>query len=150
MTLAIASAQLQQICQHAAVAYPQECCGLIVGKISGETKQTIAVYPMPNTWTEDVTTPSSHSMRDRYAIDPAAMLDVIKQSRSQGLEIIGIYHSHPDHPAIPSECDRQLAWSHYAYLIVSVDRGEPVTQLCWCLDRQQQFQSEVIAIIGAA
>ncbi len=156
MTLAIAPIHLQQICDQAMTEYPQECCGLLVGKIIGTTKQTIAIYPMQNVWVEsseldyaklDGAEPT-HSTDDRYQIDPAAMLQVMKQSRDQGLEIIGIYHSHPDHPAIPSETDRQLAWPQYAYLIVSVTQGQVIDRQSWCLDLHHQFRSEMIQMIN--
>lgn len=82
----------------------------------------------------------------RYWIDPKDMLQVQKQAREQGLSILGIYHSHPDHVAEPSECDRALAWPEYAYTIVSVCKGKAVDMQNWALDSAHQFQAEKIQI----
>lgn len=91
-----------------------------------------------------------HGQRDRYWIDPADLLRIQKQARHQGLEIIGIYHSHPDHPAVPSECDRRLAWPVYSYLIASVRGGQVVDLQSWRLNDHQQFESEEIKILGSS
>ena len=86
----------------------------------------------------------THGAHDRYWIDPADLLRIQKQARDQGLEIIGIYHSHPDHPAVPSECDRRLAWPVYSYLIASVCQGQVVAVQSWRLNDAQLFESEKI------
>jgi proteasome lid subunit RPN8/RPN11 len=57
----------------------------------------------------------------------------MKQAREDGLEVVGIFHSHPDHPAVPSECDRRLAWPQYLYVILSVERGQVVDVRHWVL-----------------
>jgi proteasome lid subunit RPN8/RPN11 len=131
--LQLTGMQYQEISQHAMATYPQECCGLLVG----QGKQTIAVYPMENT---------SNSTPDRYTIDPAAMLAVMKSIRGQDLSIIGIYHSHPDHPAVASERDRELAWPEYSYLILSVSLGQVVDRQSWCLDEARVFRSERVQV----
>jgi proteasome lid subunit RPN8/RPN11 len=84
--------------------------------------------------------------RDRYWIDPRDLLNAQKTARSRSLQIIGIYHSHPDHPAVPSETDRVLAWATYSYLIVSVQQGKAVETLSWQLDSEHQFGAEAIEI----
>lgn len=85
-----------------------------------------------------------HSPRDRYWIDPADLLRIMQSSRAEGNEIIGIYHSHPDHPALPSECDRQLAWPEYAYVILSVNSRQILDYRCWQLNSDHQFQEVAI------
>jgi proteasome lid subunit RPN8/RPN11 len=117
---------LKVMIDHAEADYPRECCGLILGV--GDRIE--AIEPMLNVWAGEV----GHSVRDRYAIDPAEMLGVMKRSRDQGLEIIGIYHSHPDHPAEPSECDRAAAWPQYRYVILSVAQGKVVDLGVWVLE----------------
>ncbi|NJM48117.1 MAG: M67 family metallopeptidase [Alkalinema sp. RU_4_3] len=117
---------LKVMIDHAEAEYPRECCGLILGV--GDRIETIE--PMQNVWSGEV----EHSLRDRYAIDPGEMLGVMKRSRDQGLDIIGIYHSHPDHPALPSECDRAAAWPQYRYVILSVERGKVVDWRVWVLE----------------
>lgn len=83
----------------------------------------------------------------RYWIAPETLLKEMKDARAKGLEIIGIYHSHPDHPAVPSECDRHFAWSEYSYIIVSVQHGKAVDTRSWSLDEQHQFQPEPLLMI---
>lgn len=96
-----------------------------------------------NGWNDDR---SDFTKKRRYEIAPEEMLAAMKEARSRNLDIIGIYHSHPDHPAIPSECDRAAAWSCYSYAIVSVLKGESVEVRSWSLDDQQVFQAEDLLI----
>jgi proteasome lid subunit RPN8/RPN11 len=70
------------------------------------------------------------------------MIQAQKQGRDRNLIIIGIYHSHPDYPAIPSEFDRVCAWSDYSYIIISVEKGKTTDLQNWILDQHHQFQSE--------
>jgi len=106
------------------------------------------VWAADNTWdatvaetlADDPTLPPS----ERYWIAPQTLLQVMKTARQQGLDIIGVYHSHPDHPATPSECDRRLAWPHYSYLIFSVEQGRATTYASWSLNQQHQFEAEPI------
>lgn len=143
MNLYLTANQLTIIKRHAQATYPQECCGIIVGDPANH--QVTDIHPVQNAWTPDClpsefATNAGHSHRDRYWIDPTDLLRVMKTSRTSGRSIIGIYHSHPDHPAIPSECDRQLAWPQYVYIIVSVQPQQVSDCLAWQLDAQQQFQ----------
>ena len=85
----------------------------------------------------------------RYTIDPKDMLLVQKQAREKGLKIIGIYHSHPDHVAVPSECDRIQAWPEYAYTILSVQNGVATDILNWALDSEHQFQPEAMQTVSS-
>lgn len=96
-----------------------------------------------NRWSDDS---GDLTKKRRYEIAPQEILAAMKDARSQGLDIIGIYHSHPDQPAVPSECDRAAAWSHYSYAIVSVSEGRLVDLRCWSLDDQQMFQPEDLLI----
>lgn len=82
----------------------------------------------------------------RYWISPADLLATMREAREQGLEIIGVYHSHPDHPSVPSESDRQMAWPSYSYVIVSVHQGCAQTWESWTLDDNHDFQAESIAL----
>ncbi|MGI8934447.1 MAG: Mov34/MPN/PAD-1 family protein [Phormidesmis sp.] len=157
MVLALSAQQLAAMSAHAERVYPEECCGLMVGKIllqneEGESqKRLIEIVPLDNEWTaevfpEDTSTASAQPKRRRYSISPEDMLRTQRQAREQGLSIIGVYHSHPDHEAVPSECDRALAWPEYAYVIVSVRSGQAVDVKNWALDSTHQFQPEVMRI----
>ncbi len=80
----------------------------------------------------------------RYWIDPRDLLTAQRYGRDRQLDMIGVYHSHPNHPAVPSECDRTFAWVDYSYIIVSVLQGSAQDLLCWSLDDQHQFQPEAL------
>jgi proteasome lid subunit RPN8/RPN11 len=146
--LHLSPSHLQTIIVHAEHAYPEECCGLLLGKMTADGHWVMQVRSLDNAWTaaDFITDPVSAAAPKtrRYAIAPADMLRVMREARSQGQDIIGIYHSHPDHPSVPSECDRQQAWQGYAYLIVSVPQGRAQTWQNWTLDPDHQFQADPI------
>ncbi|AFY41131.1 M67 family metallopeptidase [Nostoc sp. PCC 7107] len=145
---------IQIIRSHAESTYPEECCGIILGYINNQTKTVVEIIPTANAWSTESNNfahnETEYSERRRYAIAPQVMLQVQKTARDKSLNIIGIYHSHPDNPAIPSECDRQYAWPAYSYIIVSVQNGTANELLSWSLDNQHQFQPETIYPINLA
>ncbi|NEQ78029.1 MAG: M67 family metallopeptidase [Okeania sp. SIO2C9] len=148
MPLIISSFHFQTISTHAETSYPNECCGLLLGKQNQQTKTVIEVWPAENSWQTEVDEywPEQKDFTEerRYAIPPELMLKAMKYGRERHLFIIGIYHSHPDHPAIPSEFDRTYAWPEYSYIILSVQKGKTIDFLCWSLDHNHKFQSEEI------
>jgi proteasome lid subunit RPN8/RPN11 len=169
--LHLTTVHLATIASHAERTYPLECCGLLLGYRDSAGQKIVAeVWPTDNAWTAETAAEvaaiiapiapdpnRSHTQRDRYWIDPKVMLAAQQYGRKwhdtdQGLrqfDIIGIYHSHPDHPAVPSECDRALAWSCYSYLIVSVRQGTAKDLLCWRLDDSHQFIPEPMVRLPA-
>lgn len=151
VSLTLTADHLHQLRSHAEQAYPQECCGLLLGTVAAQNyKKLVAVWAVENTWSEDI----AQALQDdvsltttrRYSIAPEVMLSVMRNASSQGLEVIGIYHSHPDNLAVPSECDRRLAWQHYSYVILSVRRGITEDMQSWQLNPLDQFQPEAIVI----
>jgi proteasome lid subunit RPN8/RPN11 len=148
MILQLLPQHLQIIRTHAESTYPDECCGIILGYGMSEGKTVVEVMPTENVWnTATAEFPgdrTTETQQRRYAIAPQVMLQAQKQARDHSLNIIGIYHSHPDAPAIPSECDRLYAWPEYSYIIVSVPKGKAQTLQSWCLDDNHQFQLEAI------
>lgn len=92
--------------------YPHETCGLLVGRQEEGTARVERVYQARNL--------NQERARDRYDMDPEDQLQVELEAREAGLDVVGIWHSHPDHPARPSETDRSKAWPGWSYLIVSV------------------------------
>ncbi|MGA7935444.1 MAG: M67 family metallopeptidase [Kovacikia sp.] len=149
MTLTLTSDQLQIIKAHAERTYPEECCGLLLGRLEAAEKVVVEVRSTRNDWSPQIAEDLADEQRpltktQRYWIAPQEMLIGMREARRRGLEIIGIYHSHTDHPAMPSECDRRLAWSQYSYLIVSVQQGKVVDAQSWMLDDYHQFQAEEI------
>ncbi len=154
MVLQLCSEHLRAIATHAEQTYPEECCGLLLGESSpadAAPKTVIEVWPTENAWSEEtamsmqeIAPLADHPLNKtrRYWIDPKDMLEAQRYARQQQLNVIGIYHSHTDHPAIPSECDRACAWPQYAYMIVSVHQGNVRDFRCWNLDERHQFQPE--------
>jgi len=76
------------------------------------------------------------------------MFKAQKDARDRNLDIIGIFHSHPDHPAVPSEFDRAIAWQQYSYIIVSVQQGKAWELKSWSLDDNHQFQPEELLTVS--
>jgi proteasome lid subunit RPN8/RPN11 len=155
VVLVLSQSHLSAISDHAELVYPEECCGLMVGRMDAQAdavyKLLIELVPLDNQWTADQTAnqtanQAQFTKRRRYSIAPTDMLSVQRQARDQGLNIIGVYHSHPDHVAEPSECDRALAWPDYAYVIVSVNGGKAVDIKNWALDSDHQFQAEAMRV----
>ncbi|WP_287128191.1 M67 family metallopeptidase [Candidatus Cyanaurora vandensis] len=144
MTLYLTPAHDQAIRDHGSQSYPDECCGLLLGKaLPGEDKQLMEVWPVANVWAEaENDLADGESARRRYLIPPQAILEGEQHARAQGLEIVGYYHSHPDHPARPSGFDQDFAWPWYSYLIVSVVKGASQELTSWVLDDEREFRAE--------
>lgn len=150
------SHHLQAMQAHAESTYPEECCGLLLGHLSADVKTLIEVLPTKNSWDDEVAdafqgivhSPKRQpSKRNRFSIDPKVILQAQKNARDRNLNIIGVFHSHTDHPAVPSEFDRAIAWSEYSYIIVSVRQGTACDLKSWSLDDNHQFQPEEIYTI---
>jgi proteasome lid subunit RPN8/RPN11 len=141
----------QALASHAEATYPHECVGLLIGRIEQGRKVVEATYQAQNTWTSEVGLTAAeheHSLRDRFYLDPRDYMKADRQARERGLDIVGCYHSHPDHPAIPSERDRVGAQgvgggSSFSFLIQSVRGGEAAELTAWLLsDNGERFVSE--------
>jgi proteasome lid subunit RPN8/RPN11 len=145
---------LQQITAHARQTYPEECCGLLIGSRHPD-KRLVEVRSLLNAWNAEAEAtlaaliPPGSGKTDRYWIDPRDLLTAQREARDRQLDLIGVYHSHPNHAAIPSESDRLIAWAEYSYLIVSVRPQQATECCCWVLDDQHQFQPEEILIVEA-
>ena len=105
----------RRIREHLASAYPEEGCGVFLGRDRDGARELERAIPLANA-RED-------SRHNRYLIGPEEMLAADREARALGLDVLGFYHSHPDHPARPSAFDLEHAWPYYSYLIVSVERG---------------------------
>jgi proteasome lid subunit RPN8/RPN11 len=128
----------EQIRAHGAETYPHECCGALLGR-DKEPREIAGLFPLINR--------RDDSPRNRFSVTAQDVLDAEKAARQQGLDVVGWYHSHPDHPARPSEYDREHAWPWYSYIIVSVAQGQPQDMTSWRLnDNRDQFSPEGIQI----
>jgi len=129
----------EEMLVHARETYPHECCGVLVGSVHKDTRVMVS-HRVENTNTERAA--------DRYTISPAELNIIDKQSRVEGMEILGFYHSHPDHPDRPSEYDREFAHPGYSYVIISVEKGEVASVKCWRVyDEDGPFKEEKIKFI---
>jgi len=106
-------------------AYPDECCGVLMGDIDNDGNKTVRRTEAINNARED------GEKYHRFLITPEDMLHAEQTARAAKLEVIGFYHSHPDHPAYPSEYDKDHALPFYSYAIVSVEKGKAKELASW-------------------
>jgi proteasome lid subunit RPN8/RPN11 len=111
----------QAIRRHGEEAYPHECCGALVGR----NDSAAAVVALPNTTEE--------GPRRRFLVRPSDYRLAEQRAGELGAELLGFYHSHPDHPARPSQYDLDHAWPNFAYVIVSVAAGAAADMTVWWL-----------------
>lgn len=143
MALEISDSLLEAIRQHGAQTYPNECCGALLGRADGERKSVVDLLPLDNRREGD-------AARTRFLITAADYLFAEKTARQGQLEILGFYHSHPDHPAQPSEFDREHALPWYSYIVVRVAGGQPQEATCWVLSEDRsRFEPEPLVAAAA-
>jgi len=131
----------RSIAQHAEESYPNECVGLLIGRVEGKQKNVEQIYQAANNWSAEVGLTDAeheHSLADRFYLDPREYMRADRAARAAGLDIVGCYHSHPDHPAIPSERDRVGAQgvgggTSFSFLIQSVRSGQSAELASWLL-----------------
>src|SRR5215470_797643 len=108
----------ERIGQHGAETFPHECCGALLGRDpairenapGAPSREVLQLFPLVNR--------RDDSPRNRFAVTAEDVLEAEKVARKHGLDVVGWYHSHPDHPARPSQFDREHAWPWYSYVIV--------------------------------
>jgi proteasome lid subunit RPN8/RPN11 len=110
------SEQLSEISRHGEVTYPEECCGILLGRETDGVRSIERLMPIDNQW-------DSVDRSERFLISSRDVLLAEREARRTGLDVLGFYHSHPDSPARPSEFDREHAWPWYTYLIISIEAG---------------------------
>lgn len=139
MTLRLSDALLQEIRREGERAYPAECCGVLAGK-AGAVKEVLRLVATTNRRTDDP---------HRYLISPDDLRRIEAGLTSSGHEVLGCYHSHPDHPAAPSTFDTDQAWPWYSYIIVRVDGGRAKELTSWVLDDDRsKMHSESIEVLS--
>jgi proteasome lid subunit RPN8/RPN11 len=113
---------------HGAAAYPYEGCGLLLGRVEDGCNVVVAVRPLPNVW------PVEGERPERFRIAEDDWRDAELAAMDEGLDVIGIFHSHPDHPPVASPRDLAWAsWPGYSYLITQVVAGQPGVSRSWQL-----------------
>jgi proteasome lid subunit RPN8/RPN11 len=131
MQLSLEAGVYNAICRHGAETYPNECCGALIGSDG----RAIHTYALPNTTDE--------GPRRRFLVRPQDYRDAERRAAELGADLLGFYHSHPDHPAAPSQYDLDHAWPFFSYVIVSVLSGVPRDMTSWRLrDDRSAFDAE--------
>jgi proteasome lid subunit RPN8/RPN11 len=135
--LLITPDHLRAIDRHGEQTYPEECCGFLIGQASEEATVVERLLPVANE--------RQDSRHNRYVINPETVLAAHKEARAAGADVVGYYHSHPDHPSRPSDFDREHAWPGLSYLIVSIQGGRAADARSWRLaDDRDRFDEEII------
>jgi len=130
--------QVRQIERDGSAAYPNECCGIFIGREEGQRRIVETLRQAGNAFAED-------EKYHRFSISPQELMEADKEAGAAGKLVLGFYHSHPDHPARPSEYDRQHAWPFYSYVIVAIAKGEAKEMTSWVLDEvSEQFEPQTI------
>jgi proteasome lid subunit RPN8/RPN11 len=117
--------------------YPHEICGLMFGK-EGETRMVTEVFECGNL--------NKLKPETRYDMDPKDYLKGEALARQNGLDVVGIFHSHPDHPDKASETDRAAAWQGFSYVIISIQKGKYASMKSWVLNDAAQFDEEPVQL----
>lgn len=121
-------------------AYPDECCGVMIGRDEPGTRIVERLIAVANVWNEQ-------ERRRRFEIDPKELMRIDKAAGEAGKIVLGFYHSHPDHPARPSETDRERGWPFYSYIIVRIAERHAEDMTCWVLDEASDlFEKQLIEI----
>lgn len=129
MVVKISKSAYDGIIEHAEGGFPHEVCGVLIGENDNITNYLKC---------RNLNTERAH---DRYDLDPVSFKEADEWARKNGMEIVGIYHSHPDHPSLPSETDRQRAWPEWVYMIFSINGGKYNDARAWVLE---DFDSQFI------
>jgi proteasome lid subunit RPN8/RPN11 len=131
--------------RHGEETYPHECCGVLLGQLdgNGDIRTVTSIARAGNTRTD--------SAHNRYNIDPRDLIRIQREGRERGEDIVGFYHSHPDHPARWSPTDfAEAHWYGCSYVITSVEKGKAVVTNSFALsgmdENDKQFTDEPISI----
>jgi len=133
---------LREIYDHTEASYPNECCGLLIGTIDKDKNHTVHTFRKCKNLNQE-------RARDRYDMDPLDMLRAEREFENSPWDIIGIYHSHPDHPSRASQTDTDRGWPDYSYVIISVQKGIVASAQSWVLnDTEKRFYEEPLLTEG--
>jgi proteasome lid subunit RPN8/RPN11 len=143
MALKITSAVLEQIRNHGEETYPFECCGVLLGEFDEAGDKSVAsIVACENTRVD--------SPENRYHISPAELVRIQREAALSGTDIVGFYHSHPDHPAHWSATDLAEAhWTGCSYVITGIEKGRATTTSFFMLEGHEEskrFEEEAFEI----
>jgi proteasome lid subunit RPN8/RPN11 len=126
---------------HGEHDYPYECCGLLLGRFEDGSKVCLEAYPISNAREEA-------AKRNRFLIQPEELLRGERYADAKKLNVLGFYHSHPDHPAVPSEYDLEHAWPLYSYVVVAVMSGGAKDLRSWEMQPDRSRFVEEAILVG--
>jgi proteasome lid subunit RPN8/RPN11 len=139
MTLRLNDTLLDRLRHEGERSYPGECCGVLAGR-PGNANEVLRLLPVENQRTDDP---------HRYLIGSDDLRRIEAEVGRMGLEVLGFYHSHPDHPAVPSRFDLEHAWPWYSYVILRVERGSATEAASWQLsDDRSSMQPETLDVFS--
>ena len=142
--LKISQLDFDALRKHGEETYPHECCGALLGRFDGDDRVVEAVVRCGNT--------RDDSPHNRYHIAPAELVKIQREGRAKGLDIVGFYHSHPDHPAQWSQTDfAEAHWIGCSYVITSVQQGKATTTNSFLLsgevEETKRFENEQLSVV---
>jgi proteasome lid subunit RPN8/RPN11 len=133
---------LEAIRKHGREAYPEECCGALLGTANNGSARVARIARMENARADE--------RRRRYTIEPLEYARVEREADAQSLSVLGFYHSHPDHPAVPSEYDREHGFPFFHYVVLAVSTGVPGEAASYVLSEDRgAFEREEMRIQGS-
>ncbi|HLK55828.1 MAG TPA: M67 family metallopeptidase [Chthonomonadaceae bacterium] len=157
----LSEAHQEAIRAHGVETFPNECCGALLGDVEEGVKIVRELRPLPNVFEPSAEFETSIlpngadaavaevGQERRYLVSPDQMFALMQEERRTKRKILGFYHSHPNHPARPSEYDRVWASPWYTYIIVSILGGRPADLTAWQLDEDStSFQPETIETVS--
>jgi proteasome lid subunit RPN8/RPN11 len=126
---------------HLEAAYPNEGAGLLLGHANGQGMQIELVLPLENRW-------QGEEQYHRFVLRPQDFVFGEAEAEKRGLQLLGCFHSHPDHPAEPSEFDRDAAWPNFTYIITTVAQGRVTRSRSWRLKEDRSGYTEEKLLIS--
>ncbi len=126
---------LTKIHAYGEAAYPEEGAGLLLGSVEGEQKSVVSLLELSNQREAD-------ARHNRYLLTAEDYLHGEQEAARRGLDVLGVFHSHPDHPNRPSEFDREWAMPWFSYIITSVQAGRAVESRAWVLSEDRSHFEE--------
>ena len=137
MTVYMEQCAKDSITLHAEGGFPNEICGILLGKERDGSRVILNSMPIENSFETD-------EQYHRFSITPQAMFAAERLARRDKMDVLGVYHSHPDAPARPSEYDREhAAWTAWTYIIISVESGKAADLRAWHLEEDRSAFKEV-------
>lgn len=141
MKIILKSGDMRTIEAHLEAAYPKEGAGLMLGRANGDTVTIEALLPVINKR-------EIEAQHNRYELSPNDFMQAELAAAKRGLDLVGVFHSHPDHPNQPSDFDREHALPNFSYLITTVEAGEAKATRAWRLrEDRHAFEEDILETV---